>query len=243
MTQNLQTSFFGKWYYAPMVGANALRSLADKLDIEEYYTYFMKSMDVLCNHREFTIYEFDKTGYSMFNSSCARLNNLDAIGTFGMNIAEYYLMTGDKDARRMLHVLADNIEHNIPRFPDGTYNRVKTMWTDDMYMCLPFLVRLGVIMGEEKYFDEIVRQVNGFYERMFMKDQSIYSHIFFPQENFANRVPWGRGNGWVLLALSEVLLLMPENYKGRERILEVFREFSKGVLNCRDEKEVLRFPT
>ena len=134
-------------------------------------------------------------------------------------------------------MMANSMMTNVPRFPDGTFHRGKTMWTDDMYMCLPFLARLGAIFSEDKYFDEAARQIFGFWERMYMHDQNIYSHIYFPPEDFANRVPWGRGNGWVLLAMSELLLLMPEDHKDRERILEIFKDFAGGVLDCRDKRQ------
>jgi len=237
MVQSLDTKSFGRWFYACMVGVNALSCLADKLEISELYDYFMKCMDIICNHREYALYEKDKYVWACIHHHSAVLDHLDFIGTFGMNIAEYYLMSGSKDARSMLYVLAEKLENNIPRFPDGVFNRINTMWADDLYMSLPFLVRLGIITGEEKYFDEVLTQINGYYERMFMKDQNIFSHIYFVEEKTANRIPWGRGNGWILLALSEVLLLMPESYNGRERILEIFKEFASGVLNCRDKKE------
>ena len=72
---------------------------------------------------------------------------------------------------------------------------------------------------------------------MYMKDQNLYSHIYFPPEDFVNRIPWGRGNGWVLLAMSELLMLMPEEHPGRERVLEIFRGFAGGVLEHRNKKE------
>jgi len=111
------------------------------------------------------------------------------------------------------------------------------MWTDDMYMCLSFLSRLASITGENRYLDEMIRQIIGFYDRMFMEDQNLYSHIYFPQEGIQNRVPWARGNGWVLLAISEALLVIPDDYSGRETVLRIFRRFAAGVLEYRDKTE------
>ncbi len=237
LRQYLMTTFYGQWFYAMMVGMNGMHLAADKLHIPEFYSYFCDSMKIICNHRNYGKYDGAMFGWPSFMSSAQRLETLDAIGTIGMNVAEYYLMSADVKAQYMLTVLAEAMLHNVPRYPDGTFYRVKTMWTDDMYMCLPFLARMGAITGEKKYWQEIARQVNGFYDRMFMKEQKIFSHIYFPEEQVRNNVPWGRGNGWVLLALSEVLLLMPEEEEGRKHILEIFKEFSQGVLACRDRKE------
>lgn len=237
LRQYLNTTFYGQWFYAMMVGMHGMQQAAVKLNIQEFYDYFMGGMRLVCRHRDFGKYDRDIFGWTSYLAKSSHLKDLDSIGTIGLNVAEYYLMSGDPYAKHMMLFLGERMLHYVPRFPDGTFYRVKTMWTDDMYMCLPFLARLGAITGETRYLDEIYTQVTGFYNRMFMHDEHIYSHIFFPQEKLANRIPWGRGNGWVLLALSEVLLLMPEAYEGRGRILEIFQEFAGGVLNCRDRKE------
>ncbi len=230
-------SLFAQWFYANMVGVRGMNITAQKLNIKEFYPYFKACISTICNHKRFGQYDSGIHGWSSYMANASKFDDLDSLGTFGMNIADYYLMTGDIKAQWMLEVLSNAALHNIPRFEDGTYNRVKTMWTDDMYMCLPFLVRMGAITGDKKYFDEVVKQVKGFYDRMFMEDENIYSHIYFPPEKVANRIPWGRGNGWVLLALSEVLLYMPKDYEGREEVLNIYRRFAKGVLACRDKKE------
>lgn len=235
--QYVETNFWGQWFYAIMVGLEGMRQTAAKLDIKEFYGYYISFVKTMAHHRDYAVYDNAVSGYSSYLPASAKFDNLDSIGTFGITLSEYYLMTGDNEAKRLIEMLANSMMTNVPRFADGTFNRGKTMWTDDMYMCLPFLARLGVVFGESRYFDEAARQVFGFYERMYMHDENIYSHIYFPLEKFANRVPWGRGNGWVLLAMSELLMFMPEEHKDREKILDIFRDFAGGVLNCRDKKE------
>lgn len=235
--QYLTTSFYGQWFYAVMVGLEGMRHTAAKLGIGEFYDYFTEFVETICTHRDYGKHQRDVLGWSKYMGGAGKFDHLDAIGSYGIVISEYYMMTGDVKAKAMLEALAHGLMTEVPRFPDGTFHRVKTMWTDDMYMCLPFLARYGVITGEEKYFDEAARQIIGFWERMYMHDQDIYSHIFFPPEGVANRVPWGRGNGWVMVAISEVLMHMPKTHKDYDRILEIFRNFAKGVLNCRDRKE------
>ncbi len=237
LTQNIETNFWGVWFYAIMVGLEGMRQVANKLDIEEFYDYFASCMKALAHHRDYPVHDNRVSGYASYMPSAAHFDNLDAIGTFGMALSEYYLISGDTDAKRLIEMLANSMMTNVPRFPDGTFYRKTTMWTDDMYMCLPFLARLGAIFSDNKYFDEAAKQIFGFYERMYMPEENIYSHIFFPEDEFKNCVPWGRGNGWVLLAMSELLMLMPKDHKDRERILEIFKGFAGGVITCRDKNE------
>ncbi len=237
LTQSIDTNFWGVWFYAIMVGLEGMRQTAAKLDINDFYDYYISFVKTISHHRDYPVHDNRVSGYASYMPSAAHFDNLDAIGTFGITLCEYYLMTGDCEAKRLIELLAHSMMTNVPRFPDGTFYRKTTMWTDDMYMCLPFLARLGAIFSDDKYFDEAAKQIFGFYDRMYMHDENIYSHIFFPEEGFANRVPWGRGNGWVLLAMSELLMLMPKEHKDRERVLEIFRNFAGGVLSCRDKEE------
>ena len=222
-----------------MVGMNGLRLLADKFGIKEIYDYFNSGMKLLAEHRDYGCHEYKISGYSDYLAGGYHLDALDPIGTIGMNVAEYYLMTADKSAKVLLHILADAMMNNVPRLEDGTFNRKTTMWTDDMYMCLPFLARLGVVTGDKKYFEEAVKQIVGFHKKLYMTQENIFSHIYYPPEDEKNCIPWGRGNGWVLLAISEVLLLMPEDFEGRDKVLEIFRNFAKGISACRDDEEKL----
>ncbi len=238
LKQYLHSAFFGQWFYAIMVGHYGMLQTATALGKTDFYDYFCASIKSLCTHREYGKLDNARAGYSTYMANGGRvLNRLDPIGTIGMNVALCYMMTNDPDALSLLRLLADSLKHNVPRFEDGTFYRIETMWTDDTYMCLPFMARLGVIENDEQWFDDILTQVRGFVKRLYMDDEQLFSHIFFVKENKPNRVPWGRGNGWVLLALSEVLSLLPKSYHGRDEILGIYKDFAAGVLKHRDREK------
>lgn len=231
----LHSYFYGQWFYPLMVGLHGMKLAAEKLGLEDFNDYFASWMELLCKHRDYGKYEFDSLHSENYLIIGGWLKRLDPIGTAGTNIADYYMMTGNFRAKYLLQLLCDSMMYEVPRFPDGTFNRISTMWTDDTYMCLPFLARMAVLTGDKKYYDDILTQARGFYERLWMEDQGLFSHVYFIDENTPNHIPWGRGNGWVLLALSEVLLLIPEDYEGRGEILDIFARFSEGVLKHRDK--------
>ena len=62
-----------------------------------------------------------------------------------------------------------------------------------------------------------------------MKDKKLYSHIFFPETGLMNRIPWGRGNGWILFTLTEILLHLPHNHRHYEFFCGMLREFAEGI--------------
>lgn len=241
LLQTVLSNFYGHWFYPLMIGLKGMKAAAAKLGREkEIVSYFSAWMQLFTRHIDYGKYERIQNGsWSRFLTTGGRLDNLDSIGTIGINVAEYYMMSADREAKYLLQLLADSLSYKVPRFEDGTFHRIKTMWTDDTYMCLPFLVRLGVMTGEERYFDDILAQLRGFFKRMWMEEQELFSHIYFVEDKKPNRIPWGRGNGWVMLALSEVLLLLPKEYHGYEEILGYYKKFAAGVLKHRDSETLL----
>lgn len=66
--------------------------------------------------------------------------------------------------------------------------------------------------------------------------KKIFSHMFYLDTQVPNRVPWGRGNGWVFVSLSDVLEKMPENIPGREDVMKLYKTFAEGIAACQDDE-------
>ena len=225
----LETSFFGQWFYALMVGNYGLLNAARVTGQKEYEKYFIDNMKIMIEYYDYALYDTEISGEPPFLQRCVELDNLDAIGTMGMNFIEYYNITGDVGALKVINELADAMMTRIPRFEDGAFRRERTMWADDFFMSCPFLVRLGILTGDEKYFDELKTQLMGFKKRLYMSDIKLFSHIYFPDTGLMNRVPWGRGNGWIMLALSEILMLLDSRRKDYALFCDFFAEFAEGI--------------
>jgi len=226
----LNTTFFGQWFYAMMVGHYGMLKMAQRLNMPEYVEYFKDSMGVICDYYEYARYDSKMFGHATFLGTAGRLDNLDAIGTMGMNVWEYVQLDGEGSDQGLLTLLEKSLE-NVPHTEEGVFYRKKTFWADDFFMSIPFLVRLG---GD--YWAEAAHHIRGFYDKLYMADKKICSHIYFVEEQKANKVPWGRGNGWVLLALSEYLLYTPKEHPDYADVLAKFRELAEGILSFQGEK-------
>lgn len=232
----LDSIFFGQWFYALMVGLRGLKAASELYNNREGLDYYKDSIKIMLRYYELMRYDSELFDKASFLARSVQLDNLDAIGTIGVNIAEYYEMTNDREALPVLQNLIDALMNNIPRFDDGTFHRIETMWADDIYMSCPFLVRMGRLTGKSIYFDEAIRQIKGYEKRMWMKDKNIFSHIYFVKEEQASRVPWGRGNGWILISLTEILEYLPREHSEREYIENLFKKFALGYYNCLDKE-------
>jgi unsaturated rhamnogalacturonyl hydrolase len=95
---------------------------------------------------------------------------------------------------------------------------------------VPFLCRYYELTGEARYVDDAARQFLGFKKLLFIPELRAMSHVYDFTRQLATGVPWGRGNGWVIFSLSELLAVLPAKHAQRPELLAMFRELCAGYL-------------
>lgn len=230
----LDSIFWSQWFYASMVGFYGIRKSAIFLGLEEKQKLFCENMSMLAKYFDYIEYDIKKHVMPAFMPRLYELNVLDNIGTMGMNLIDAYLDSNDISLLPIIERIRYQAEETVPRFEDGTYFRVDTMWVDDLYMSCPFLIRMGILTGNNEWLEKAKSQIWGFYDRLYMEDEDLFSHIYFPEEKAANRVPWGRGNGWVMWTLSE-LLLLGENRVELSKERQLFARMAERLKELQDE--------
>lgn len=119
------------------------------------------------------------------------------------------------------------------RFPDGTLARNRpqknTLWLDDLYMGVPALAQMGKWTGDTQYYDDAIYQVKSYSKRMFNPEKNIYMHGWVQSMETHPEFHWARANGWALMAMSELLDVLPQNYPGRQDVLKQFKLLVKGL--------------
>ena len=120
------------------------------------------------------------------------------------------------------------------RLADGTLARNRplpdSLWLDDLYMSVPCLAQAGKLTGDRRYFDDAARQVLQFSERMFVRERGLFRHGWVQGMQYHPAFFWGRANGWALMAMAELLDVMPEDHPQRAAILELFRAHAAGLI-------------
>jgi unsaturated rhamnogalacturonyl hydrolase len=124
------------------------------------------------------------------------------------------------------------------RFPDGTLARQRplanALWLDDLYMSVPALAQMGALTGDRKYFDDAVKQILQFSARMFVPEKGLYRHGWVQDMEPHPAFHWGRANGWAVVAMTELLELLPEDHPGRAAVLGQFRAHVRGLAQYQD---------
>lgn len=127
----------------------------------------------------------------------------------------------------------DYISNKQLRLEDGTLARNRPMknslWLDDLFMSVPALAQMGKYSGDNQYFDDAVKQVLQFSDRMFNHDKGLYMHAYIMDMESHPQFHWGRANGWAIMTLVELLEVLPEDYEGRDMVLDYLQKHIYGL--------------
>ena len=88
---------------------------------------------------------------------------------------------------------------------------------------------MGALTGERRYFDDAVRQIVQFSGRMFVADKGLYMHSWVEGMEPHPAFHWGRANGWAVLAMVELLEVLPADHPGRAAVLAQLRQHVAGL--------------
>ena len=165
---------------------------------------------------------------------------LDDAGAMCAAMIKTYRLNNDKVLKPVIDNYIKYVSTKEYRLSDGTLARNRpqknTLWLDDLYMSVPALAQMGKLTGDQKYFDDAVKQVLQFSKRMFNKDLGIYMHGWVESMPVHPEFHWARANGWALMAMTELLDVLPENYKGRSDILNQYKAHAKGLASYQSGK-------
>ncbi len=164
---------------------------------------------------------------------------LDDCGSIGAAMIKTYLKDKNEAYLDIIYRVDEHVSKNQFRLEDGTLARnrpqYKSVWADDMYMSVPFLANMGVLTGDNKYFDDAVKQVLQMADRLYIPEMELFDHGWnVTSGDYDPRFYWGRANGWTLMSMAEVLEIVPEGYPGRDKVLHLYRSIIRSLANLQD---------
>jgi rhamnogalacturonyl hydrolase YesR len=161
---------------------------------------------------------------------------LDDSGAICAAMIKTERMNRDGNLRPMIDNFIDYIHTKEFRLEDGTLARnrphLNTLWLDDLFMSVPALAQMGKLTGEVKYFDDAVKQVLQFSQRMFNREKGLYMHGWVQGMETHLQFHWGRANGWAVMTLVELLEVLPETHPGYDDVLAQFQAHVAGLAAC-----------
>jgi unsaturated rhamnogalacturonyl hydrolase len=214
---------YADWNYAN--GATLWSMLA--LESDRYTQFVKKYSQFIIDNNAFFKWQYDSlSAYRGSFHRMFRLSMLDDSGTPALPLVELYLKSKDTALRQLINPIVDYVSNWQIRLEDGTFCRPEpinyTVWADDLFMGVPFLLRMGRITGEKKYFDDAAKQVINF--RKYLLDSTgLYKHGWFSHTQEKSKAYWGRANGWIVWATTELLTWLPRTHRDYKTIQAMFR--------------------
>ncbi|KRE64144.1 glycoside hydrolase family 88/105 protein [Paenibacillus sp. Soil750] len=241
----LHNARYARWNYPIGVTLYGLLQTGRKLARTDVVRYILQHLKTCTTMYDYAMWDREQYGYPAMNTKLVDMKMLDDCGSIGSAMLEANQEVQDDDFVRLAHRIAEYMANTQERQGDGAFYRESkgyymenTLWADDLYMSTPFLIRYYKLTGERKWLDDAARQFKLYKKYLYLSNIKLMSHVYDFKFNMANGIPWGRGNGWVIFSLSELLETMPEDYKDRGDLLAFFRELSEGLL-ARQGKEGL----
>lgn len=158
---------------------------------------------------------------------------LDDCGSMCAALIRARLAHVGPDLKPVIDTWGDWIAHKQYRLSDGTLARqrpqAQSLWADDAYMGIPALAELGRMTGDRAYFDDAVKQIELMSAKLFNPHVGLYAHGWNAHNPDAPQFYWGRATGWIVIAMCDVLDVLPKDHPGRETVLAQLRATLKGV--------------
>lgn len=143
-----------------------------------------------------------------------------------------------KEYSNYLEKAANYVSFKQQRLNDGTFIRPEprkmTLWADDLYMSVPFLARMGKLTGNQKYFTDAIKQVKNFTKYLYDKNSSLFYHCWYSDVQLNGVAHWGRCNGWVMMAQTELLNHLPSNHPQRKELIKLLLQQITGISRYQD---------
>jgi rhamnogalacturonyl hydrolase YesR len=235
---------YGQWNYPLGVTLYGLFHAARALGRADLEKYVVDHIQFCADTFTYALWDRSKFGGATnVHHLLTSIDSLDDCGSFGSVLLEVAKFADIKGFRPIADYVADFIVNKQDRLPDGTFYRIRlmhvfhenTMWADDLYMSVPFLCRSYQLTHDRRFIDDAARQFLGFKQRLFIPELKIMSHIYDFRRDLATGVPWGRGNGWTLFSLSELLAVLPPDHPQQLALLAFFRDLCQGYLALQDD--------
>ena len=222
------------WNYEQGVVLEALRQMYVKTGEKKYFNFIKENIDQFVTE-EGKILEYE---YKTFN--------IDNINT-GRQLLFLYKETGIEKYKIAADTLRKQLR-NQPRTNEGGFWHKKIypyqMWLDGIYMGGPFYAQYISMFEEEKNYDDVVFQITAVYKHTLDEKTGLLYHAWNENkeqkwadpETGRSKHFWGRAIGWYLMAIVDVLDILPKDHAKRGEIINILQNVSEALLNFRDKE-------
>lgn len=172
----------------------------------------------------------------------------------GLGMAFLYRITKEEKYKKKCDKIYSDYLKN-KRTKEGAVSHIALfteLWDDTVFMVGEFLISMYLATGEEKYIDELVLQLSLHRDKLRVEEWGLWVHgwdkadwghcLFCSQVHWSKNKDhrsaemWGRGNGWVIVTLSDALKALPVNHPHYAKLSGYLNEMLVRLPELQDKK-------
>ncbi len=170
----------------------------------------------------------------------------------GLGVAFVARVTGDATYKSIAEKVFEQYQ-KINRTSNGGVSHLanyKELWDDTIFMVGIFLQEMYLLTNDEKYIDELVFQIDAHREKLLDPKFGLWYHGWDDDDKgrcnicgeagwskdpeHRSQEFWGRGNGWVVVTLSQTINVLPKSHPKREKLASYLKEMVVNLPQLQD---------
>lgn len=171
----------------------------------------------------------------------------------GLGMAFLYRVTKEEKYKKKCEKIFSDYQ-KIRRTKDGGVSHLllfTELWDDTIFMIGQFLLSMYQATGDEKYIDELVKQIKLHREKLQDPKTGLWYHgwdsdnkthcTFCSEMYWADKTTrqstefWGRGNGWIIVTLSDALEVIPRDNKHWNELADCLKQMIVNLPEAQDK--------
>ena len=241
--QDSRPTRYNLWMYQNFMLMEGMDALGKVTGNEAYKTYTSRSIDFFAAYqsRFGDSMTAGPAGTKKWYSKPKEMWQCGMIAAF----AERQQTRPDPEFVRGMNIF-DALLDKAPAFSDGALVRKKSkgrglgLQIDDLYMIVPYWCRKAELLDDAKWLDRAIDESLHYFDYLWDENDKLMHCLWLKKDQGPYGLYWGRGNGWYIMAVTDLLTFIPEDHPKREAVLKDYRTFIEGIIARQGEDGLWR---
>ncbi|CAA6677643.1 MULTISPECIES: glycoside hydrolase family 105 protein [unclassified Lentimonas] len=234
-----EPSRYNAWMYQNAIIMDGMRALGDVLDNEHYKAYKDQSIDVFAQLQSMKL----GNRKSVFSKMNRHYKNPKEMWHCGMiaALAERHQTNPTQEFERGMKTF-DTFLEKAPKFDNGALVRDKRrsqlglgLQIDDLYMITPYWCRKAALLNDPTWIDRAIDEALIYFDYLWDEESQLMYCLWLEDTQKPYGHFWGRGSGWYIMAVVDMLPFIPEDHPQRAELLKDYRSFIEGIIAHQDK--------
>jgi len=229
-----QPTRYNLWMYQNFMLMEGMDALGEVTGNEAYKSYTSRSIDFFAAYQS-KFGDSMKAGPAGLKKWYSKPKEMWQCGMIAA-FAEHQQARPNPEFVRGMKIFDRLLEKAPTFFRDGLLVRKKSngrglgLQIDDLYMIAPYWCRKAELLNEPKWLDRAIDESLHYFEYLWDEEDKLMHPLWLGKDQAPYGLYWGRGNGWYILAVTDLLSFIPEDHPKREAVLDDYRTFIDGII-------------